>query len=701
MRRATMPPADGLAGGGLAGGRPAPRIVRAPLGRWAAVALALVLNAAAANGAWAAQRVALIVGISKYDKVPSLANPAKDAKLVQTTLQKLGFQVTVLTDPTRGQLIEGLGEFEEVAKGSEAAVIYYAGHGAMIDGVNYLLPKDAISTNKSALTGSAVESARLGQAMLGAKAVRLIILDACRNNPTATRSIGGNSRGLTRETGPTSVAVVTLMAAGPGQVAQDGAGGAANSPFAIALAQGLTRPGVTVGELPSYVQAEVERMTEGEQTPDLQGIWPNVHWTFDPNGAARAVAAAPNTGAADLAKIKWEKDQVFWNSVKDSDDPADFKAYMEAQDRGEITGSFRKLASNRMRAIEKLPPGSFQVASRSALPGQDLVNSARDAFARADYRAALRDWTAAANQGNGAAMYNLGVMSLSGKGAAKDIAAAARWFKASAEAGHSGGMVNWALCRLNGFGTAKDERDGFGWLQRAADKGSATAMGMLAEAYLRGRGAPADPRQGAAYLQKAVDAGDGPSIAQLADLYDRGEGVARDPRRSFNLYQRAALSGDAEAMVRLGYAYEDGEAVRKDDIQAATWYQRAAEAGNSEGMSSLAVMFESGTGLPQDYERAADYYRQAAAKGDARGYLGLGSLTARGAGVRANPAEAVRLFQQAADRGSALALRNLGLMHETGQGVPASRPKAIDYYRKALAAGDQGAGEELQRLGAR
>jgi TPR repeat protein len=668
-----------------------------PARRWKAVVAAVVINVALANGAWAAQRVALIVGVSKYDKVPSLANPAKDAKLVQATLQKLGFEVKVLTDPNRAELIEGLGAFEEAAKGSEAAVIYYAGHGAMIDGVNYLLPKDAISTNKSALTGTSVESARLGQAMMGAKAVRLIILDACRNNPTATRSLGGNSRGLTREVGPTSVAVVTLMAAGPGQVAQDGAAGAANSPFAIALSQGMTRPGITVGELPSYVQAEVERMTEGEQTPDLQGIWPNVHWSFDPNGPAKT-AAAPG---ADLTKIKWEKDQVFWNTVKDSDDPADFKAYMEAQDRGEITGSFRKLASNRIRALEKLPAGSFQVASRSAQPGQDLVVAARESFARADYGSAARDWTTAANQGNGAAMYNLGVMSLTGKGAPKDVAAAARSFKASAEAGHSGGMVNWALCRLNGFGTAKDEADGFRWLQQAADKGSATAMGLLAEAYLRGRGAPQDAPQAANWLQKAVDAGDGPSIAQLGDLYERGQGVPRDSRRAFNLYQRAAVAGDTDAMVRLGYAYEDGEAIGKDEIQAATWYQRAAEAGNSEGMSSLAVMLENGTGLPQDYPRAAEYYRLAANAGDARGYLGLGSMTARGAGVRADPAEAVRLFQAAADRGSALAMRNLGILYETGQGVRADRKKAIDYYRKAAEAGDEGARGELDRLGAR
>jgi TPR repeat protein len=657
--------------------------------------MALIVNVALATAALAAPRVALVVGVSQYDKVPSLANPAKDARLVQQTLQKLGFQVTVLTDPNRSQLIEGLGEFETAAQGSEAAVIYYAGHGAMIDGVNYLLPKDAISTTKSALTGSAVESARLGQAMLGAKAVRLIILDACRNNPTATRSLGGNTRGLAREASTTSVQVVTLMAAGPGEVAQDAAPGANNSPFALALTQGLTRPGITVGELPSYVQAEVERMTEGQQTPDLQGIWPNVHWSFDPNGPTRSAAppGAPQT------QIKWGKDQVFWSSIKDSDDPADFKAYMDAQDRGEISGSFRRLAANRVKALERLPAGSFQVASRSAQPGQDLVVAARDAFGRADYRAAVRDWTAAAGQGNGAAMFNLGVMSLTGRGVAKDAASAARWFKASADAGHSGGMVNWALCRLNGFGTAQDEADGVRWLRQAADRGSANAMGMLAEVYLRGRGAAPDARQAASWLQKAVDAGDGPSIAQLGELYERGEGVPRDPRRAFSLYQRAAVAGDTDAMVRLGYVFEDGEAVPKDVVQAATWYQRAAEAGNSEGMSSLAVMFETGQGLPQDFARAADYYRLAANAGDARGYLGLGSLTARGAGVAANPVEAVRLFRQAADRGSALAMRNLGIMYETGQGARADRKAAIDWYRKALAAGDQAARDELARLG--
>lgn len=652
---------------------------------------AVAFNLALASGALAAGRVALVIGVSRYEKITTLANPAKDAALLKQTLEKLGFKVRALSDPSRSDLVEALGAFEEEAKGADAALVYYAGHGAMIDGVNYLLPRDASGANRGALTGSAIESATLSQALVGAKVVRLVILDACRNNPVASRSVGTRG-GLARETSRWSTQVVTLMAAAPGETAMDGDG--ANSPFAIALTAALARPGMTVGELPSFVQAEVERLTESEQVPDLQGIWSDVHWTFDPRGAARPAAARE-----DAAKVKWEREQVFWQTIKDSNDPADFKAYLEAQDRGEMTGTFRKLAVNRLRSLEKVP-AQARTAPASE-PAADLVVRARDAFARGDYAGAARDWTQAANAGNGAAMYNLGVMSLTGRGQTRDLPAAARRFRGAAEAGHAGGMVNYGLSLLNGFGVAKNEREGFTWLQRAAEKGSPTAMGMVGEAYLTGRGVAADPRQAAAWFQKATDAGDGPSITQLADLYERGRGVPQDARKAYALYQKAAVSGDSEAMVRLGYIYEDGVVAARDEVQAATWYQRAAESGNSEGMSSLAVMLESGKGLPQDFARAADYYRAAANRNDARGYLGLGSLTARGAGVPADPAEAVKLFQAAADRGSVLALRNLGVMYESGQGVAANRQRAIELYRQAAAAGDEGAQAELQRLGAR
>jgi len=678
------------------------RVDRRPV--WlAGAAAALSLNLVLAAPGWAATRVALVVGVSHYEKVQALTNPAQDAKLMQQTLQKLGFQAKLLIDPSRTELVEALGAFEEQAKGADAAIVYFAGHGAMIDGVNYLLPKDASGLNRSVLTGSAVESARLSQSLMGAKAVRLVILDACRNNPVASRSVGGHG-GLAREASRWSTQVVTLMSASPGEVALDGSG--ANSPFAVALSTGLSRPGMTVGELPGYVQSEVERLTEDEQVPDLQGIWSDVHWSIDPKGPSKSGAAVKE----DPAKAKWEREQVFWQTIKDSNDPADFKAYLEAQDRGEMTGTFRKLAVNRLRSLEApqaqtqrgaAAPPPPAAAAPVAPATQDLMARARETFAKGDYAAAARDWTTAAKAGSGGAMYNLGVMSLTGRGQAKDVIAAARWFKAAAEAGHAGGMVNYGLCLLNGFGAPKNEKAGFDWLRKAADQGSPTAMGMVGEAYLDGRGAATDPKQAAVWLQRAVDAGDGPSIAELADLYERGVGVPASPGKAFGLYQKAALSGDAQAMVRLGYLYEDGRVARRDDVQAATWYQRAAEAGNSEGMSSLAVMFENGKGLPQDYARAAQYYRQAADANDARGYLGLGTLTARGAGVAADPAEAVRLFQAAADRGSVAALRNLGVMYETGQGVPPDDRRAADYFRKAAAAGDEVAADELKRLGAR
>ena len=107
---------------------------------WRVAVAAVAFNLVLASGALAAGRVALVIGVSKYEKITTLANPAKDAALLRQTLEKLGFKVRALSDPSRAELVEAMGAFEEEAKGADAAVVYYAGHGAMIDGVNYLLP---------------------------------------------------------------------------------------------------------------------------------------------------------------------------------------------------------------------------------------------------------------------------------------------------------------------------------------------------------------------------------------------------------------------------------------------------------------------------------------------------------------------------------------------------------------------------------
>ena len=632
-----------------------------------------------------AKRIALVIGVSHYESVNALPNTLPDAQMIGDALKKLGFSVRMVIDPTRKDLLAAVDALQQDSKGSEAAVVYFAGHGVEIAGVNYLFPKDASNASFDQMIGSGLETAKVRAAVLPASRVRLVILDACRD--TAGAQLSDLKAGLARETGGSTTEVVTLMAAAPGQTAMDGADG--HSPFARALAEALQRPKLTIGELPRFVQSEVLTATRGRQSPDLQGIWVDIYWGFD---AKAAQGAGADQGALDRSK----REQAFWQSIRNSSDPADFQAYLDATERGDFSGLYKPIALNRMESVQRTmkaaTAGTFTAAT-------DSIRIAREAFGKGDYAGAAQAWTVAANAGASAAMYNLGIMSFTGRGTAKDPAAATRWFGKAAAAGHTGGMINYGLSLLNGYGIAKNEAEGVKWLRKAADAGLPSAMGLVGQLYLQGQGVRRDPKEAASWLQRAADAGDGPSMVDLADLYDQGVGAPRDKSRAAALYEQAANAGESGGMVRLGYAYEDGEGVTKDPVQAATWYQRAAEAGDGEGMSALAVMFENGRGLRQDYGRAAEYYRLAANRNDARGLLGLGSMYAQGEGLRQDDAAAAMLFQRASDAGSASATRNLGIMYETGRGVPRDVAKAGELYRKAVAQGDAGAADELARLG--
>ncbi len=639
-------------------------------------------------------RVALVIGVAHYESVNPLKNTLADAQLVGDALKRLGFTVTPLIDPARKDLAAAITVFAQQARGADAAVIYFSGHGAEVAGVNYLFPRDASNTSMDRMIASGLEASKAREAVLQAKDVRLVILDACRDNPAQGQTVNIKG-GLARETGGLTSQVVTLMAAAPGQAALDGAG--SNSPFALALTQALQRPRLTTGELPRFVQSEVQRATNDRQSPDLQGIWVDIYWSFD--------GKAPDRGRAQAdvdAQARGKREKEFWQTIRNSTDPADFQAYLDQSDRGDFSGLYRPLAFNRVRVLgEQSRNMTTAVASAPSTPATTALTAARSAFQRADYAGAVSQWRRAADLGDASAAYNLGVMALTGRGAAKDQAEATRWFARAAKAGHPGGMVNYGLSLLNGYGGPVDQSQGVRWLRAAAAAGLPSAMGLVGQLYLQGQGVPRDPRQGAAWLQKAADAGDGPSMLDLADLYEHGSGVRADRKAAFNGYQRAAAAGQGAAMVRLGYAYEDGAGVDRDLVQAATWYQRAAEAGDGEGMSALGVMLESGRGLPQDFARAADSYRQAANRGDARGLLGLGTLYAQGEGVTPDDVTAARFFQQAADAGSIAALRNLGVMYEAGRGVPRNVATATDFYRKAAAGGDSDAAADLTRIGGR
>jgi uncharacterized caspase-like protein len=222
------------------------------------------------------RRVALVIGNSAYLGVANLPNPTKDASAVADALKGAGFAgVWVVTDATREGMVRALREFQDEADKADWAVLYFAGHGLEVAGVNYLVPTDARLKVDRDVQDEALALNRVLDAIDGAKKVKIVILDACRENPfaqqmrrmSASRSV---SRGLTRidPEGRTMV----VYAAKDGEVADDGNGD--HSPFTAALIRRLQQPGIEINRLFGLVTGDVMLATGKRQRPYIYGSIP-------------------------------------------------------------------------------------------------------------------------------------------------------------------------------------------------------------------------------------------------------------------------------------------------------------------------------------------------------------------------------------------------------------------------------------------
>jgi len=228
----------------------------------------------ACEPAWAAKRVALIIGNSAYQNVPPLSNPVNDGAIMAATLKSAGFDVVDSRhDLSAIETRRALRDFSDAAYDADVAVVYYAGHGMEVDGANYLIPVDAKLERDTDVFDEALSLERILVAAEPAKQLRLVILDACRDNPfaklmkrtVATRAIG---RGLAKIE-PTSPNTLIAYSAKAGSTAADG--DAKNSPFTVALAKHLTKPGLDVRRAFGFVRDDVLKATGNRQEPFVYG----------------------------------------------------------------------------------------------------------------------------------------------------------------------------------------------------------------------------------------------------------------------------------------------------------------------------------------------------------------------------------------------------------------------------------------------
>jgi uncharacterized caspase-like protein len=276
--------------------------------RWALAAAAFLL---VSEPAFAEKRVALVLGNSAYQNVAPLANPVNDSSKIAATLKDAGFDVVdARRDLAAAETRRTLRDFADRARGADIAVVYYAGHGIEVDGANYLIPVDARLERDTDIYDEGLSLDRVLIAIEPAKKLRLVILDACRDNPfsrtmkrtIASRAIG---QGLAKVE-PTSPNVLIAYSAKAGSTAADGDG--QNSPFTTALSHHLTKPGLDVRRAFGFVRDEVLKTTNNRQEPFVYGSLGGEDVPLVPARPAPAAAApaAPALSAQAEARRDYE-----------------------------------------------------------------------------------------------------------------------------------------------------------------------------------------------------------------------------------------------------------------------------------------------------------------------------------------------------------------------------------------------------------
>ncbi|MFY0632230.1 MAG: caspase family protein [Vannielia sp.] len=218
---------------------------------------------------WAEGRVALVIGNAAYTGLQPLANPVNDAQGIAAGLERVGFEVTLVTDAPKDRLAPVLDAFAARAETADTVLFYYSGHAFQQNGQNLLVPADATLRTPESMTAETWSfSDDIVARLSGEGRQVLFFLDACRTTPLplslqSTASGGGLAK-PDAETGLGTGSFIAF-ATQPGAVARDGIG--ANSPFTLAMLKNIETPGISISDLMIAVRNEVVEATHETQVP--------------------------------------------------------------------------------------------------------------------------------------------------------------------------------------------------------------------------------------------------------------------------------------------------------------------------------------------------------------------------------------------------------------------------------------------------
>ena len=572
-------------------------------------ALSALLWLALAAPALAQSRVALVIGNGAYENVPALVNPLNDAEDISSALEELGFEVFTATDSSRTGMLEAIAAFSQAADGAEAAVFYYAGHAFQAGGRNYMVPVDLSLDDPARIVDGTVDLGQVLAALDRADGVRLVFLDACRDNPLGIAAPDGVQSGLA-EIGSSADYFISF-ATQPGAVAFDGDG--RNGTFTESVLSHIHTPAQSLTDMMINVRRDVIKASGGQQVP-----WENSsltrQFTFaeglpsatpetllyqvaartqDPNlmalyiqrypeGAhARDVVSQlqnlggpPTTSGRSLLQTETEGDQL-WLLAQRTRLKSLAEYYLELYPDGRHAIAARNMVS---RLPEELDLGDGRLCEELATHPRDATaNVAGVPFSRlqTDARRAIEVCTSAM----------------------QTFPEQPKYVALLARAKAAGGLRDEAIALY----------------REAAGRGDLRALVSLGLLMETGDGVPRDPAGALELYEVAAEAGSADGAINLAVALFNGRLVEADPPRAIALFEEAAASGSAVANYNLGVLAQDGALGDERRAEALDYFRRAAETGEPRGYVAAAILLDEGRGFDPDPGRAADMLLRGAA----------------------------------------------------------------------------------------
>jgi uncharacterized caspase-like protein len=336
------------------------------------------------------RRIALVIGNGAYTNAPPLKNPPNDARDMAANLKTLGFDVSSGVNVSQREMKRLIREFGQKLKAGGNGLFYYAGHGVQGRGHNYIIPIDADIQSEADVEDSGVDVGLVLNYMDDAQnGLNIVILDACRNNPFS-RSFRSASEGLAQVDAPTGTLIAYATA--PGRVAADGAG--TNGLYTSELLKAMRLPGLTATDMFMQVRAEVMKHTGNKQVPwEASSLVGSFYFSGGANSAASnggANNAAPSETKFDAAAFEYS----YWETIKNSTNAEDFKAYLEKYPSGQFTS----LAKNRIKTLEIVskPVESIPTSGNSGAAEIAFWDSVKNSTNAEDFRLYVKNYPAGA-----------------------------------------------------------------------------------------------------------------------------------------------------------------------------------------------------------------------------------------------------------------------------------------------------------------